>query len=66
MRKLLVIGMLVFVPLLQGCAGVARSYDDRLNVHDQDLDMDMRQLADDWDSFWLMDRQSRLTRWYTR
>ncbi len=50
---------------LTGC-GVAQSRQEVTNVAAQSIELDARQLVDDWNSVWLMDRQYRLTRWYTR
>ncbi len=66
MRVLAILGLLVGVTALTGCHGMTQTWDDRMNTYSQALDTDMRQLADDWDTFWLADRQYRLTPWYTR
>ena len=49
-----------------GCHGVVKTWDDRKYTYEQILDMDTRQIADDWDKIWLADRQYRLTRWHIR
>lgn len=48
-----------------GC-GVARSYKDREHVWSQTTDRDLRMLVDDIDSFLMMDRPSRLTKWQVK
>lgn len=66
MRKRMLIGVLVSVVVLTGCNGMVKSYEDRENSYARSLDSDMRRLADDFDALWLVDRQSRLTRWELR
>jgi hypothetical protein len=67
MRKGMLIGMLIGLSVLVGCGnGVVKSKADRVNAFRQSVDMDLRQLADDWDTLWLVDRQFRLTRWQIR
>ncbi len=65
MRKLVILVALVGLAAAAGC-GVTRSSTEIRNVVKQNLDMDMRQLVDDWNMLWLADRQSRRTRWHTR
>jgi len=66
MRLAVLFGLLVGVGLLTGCTGVVKTPAERSNTYAQVLDMDTRQLVDDWDMVWLADRQYRLTRWHTR
>lgn len=66
MRVLLLVASLCLLGFSTGCAGVVKSPDDRANTYSHVLEMDMRQLADDWDGFWLADRQYRLTKWRIR
>lgn len=49
-----------------GCEGVVKTWEDRKYTYEQVLDMDTRQIADDWDKIWLADRQYRLTRYHIR
>lgn len=49
-----------------GCDGVVKTWEDRKYVYEHVTDLDMRQIADDWDKIWLVDRQYRLTRWHVR
>lgn len=65
MRKLVILVAIVGLVAVAGC-GVTRSSHEIRNVVKQSLDMDMRQLVDDWNMLWLADRQSRRTRWHTR
>lgn len=67
MRKGVLIGMLVGLAVLMGCGnGVVRTKAERMNAFRQSVDMDLRQMTDDWDTIWLVNRQYRLTRWQTR
>ena len=66
MRKLVILVAIVGLAAVAGCAGVTRSSQEIRNVHKQALNMDMRQIVDDWNMLWLADRQSRMTRWHTR
>lgn len=66
MCRWVLIGMVVVLVGLTGCNGMVKTYDDRLSMYSQVLDTDARQLVDDWDTFWLADRQYRLTEWYLR
>jgi len=66
MRAWRFIVVLIGLSLLTGCSGVVKTPGERNNTLLRVMDMDARQLADDWDSFWLIDRQYRLTRWHTR
>lgn len=59
-------GLLLGLCGLSGCTGVVQSQADRENTYRQALDMDTRQLVDDWDALWLADRKYRLTRWEIR
>lgn len=58
--------VLVALGMVSGCAGVVRTPEERANVFRKSVDMDLKQLADDWDTLWLQDRQYRLTRWHVR
>lgn len=67
MRKIVALSLLAIAgAALLGCTGVVKSWDDRKFTYRQMTDMDMRQIADDWDKIWLADRQYRLTRWELR
>lgn len=66
MRKLLLLlAASTALGLATGC-GVAESDADIRAVAAQSIDMDMRQIVDDWNTIWLVDRQYRLTKWTIR
>lgn len=67
MRKVVFLGVLVGMCLIWGCGpGVVKTQAERTNTYRNVFDMDTRQLIDDWDSVWLVNRQYRLTRWQVR
>lgn len=67
MRKCVFFGLLIGLSVLAGCgAGVVKTKAERVSALRQSIDMDVRQLADDWDTVWLVNRQYRLTRWQVR
>jgi len=67
MRMRVLFGLLIGLSVLGGCGpGVVKTQAERKNTYREVFNMDMRQMADDWDAIWLADRQYRLTRWQTR
>lgn len=67
MRRMMLLFACIGAALIAGCGpGVAKTAADRENTYRRVLDMDFRQLNDDWDLLWLADRQYRLTEFYTR
>jgi hypothetical protein len=66
MRTLAFLVLLVGLSLLAGCQTVAKSPEEVRRSYRQQLDLDMRGIADDWNLIWLADRQHRFTKWYTR
>ena len=66
MRAISLVSALLALAALTGCHGMVKSYDERKNTYAQVLESDMRQLVDDWDTFWLADREYRMTEWITR
>lgn len=66
MRKLAFFGLLLAAAVLPGCTGVVKSPAEIDRTVGQVLDMDIRQMTDDWNMLWLADRQYRFTRWHLR
>jgi len=67
MRKWLLLGVLTAaVAWSAGCAGITRTGEEKMYTFRQAAELDMRGMADDWNMIWLADRQTRLSRWYTR
>ena len=67
MRKGVLISVLIGLSFLMGCtSGVVKSGDDRVNSFRQSVHMDSLQIIDDWDMLWMVDRQTKLSRWQIR
>lgn len=66
MRKCLLLGLGIALAAIAGCATVTRTADENLANQIQIADLEMRQIADDWNLIWMTDRQNRLSRWITR
>jgi len=68
MKKiLLLLAVLVCVTtLMSGCEGMADSYSDRMRRYKHIDDLQTRMLVDDWDYFWLYERNTYLSEWYPR
>ncbi len=66
MRIWLLLGLLAGLALAAGCATVTKTaQENNANVRSV-LELDMREMADDWNMIWMADRQGRLTRWHMR
>ena len=63
MKRLVLLTILAgALTLTFGCGdGMSITGRERQERYKQILDSDMKQINDDWNSFWLMDRPSRLT-----
>ena len=66
MKKLVMLLIVVFGALLVGCEGMVDNRQQRETRYHQISDLNMRGFVDDWDEFWLYDRNSRLTQWHPR
>jgi hypothetical protein len=53
-------------PLMIGCDGTVYTYEERQLRNRMILDYNTRQAVDDWDYFWLIDRNLRGTQWHPR
>ena len=63
---ILLVALLGTLTFQAGCGdGMVRTHEDRMQFARDNLDHDMKQLIDDWDTFWLNDRKLRTTRWVT-
>jgi len=66
MRKCVLLALLAGLTAVAGCATVTKSAaENRANIR-AIVELDLRQMADDWNLVWLTDRQCRLTKWHTR
>ena len=65
MKKLLIAAVLLSCVLMTGCTSVEtpREHGNRLLL---ETDLATRLLVEDFDMFWLADRNCRLTKWPTR
>ncbi len=66
MRKFWMLGLISGLVVLAGCATVANTGAENRAMQRYTIELEMRQLADDWNLIWMTDRPSRLTRWQTR
>lgn len=66
MRALLVLGLILCLSVLAGCATMTQSPAEVRNTYRRSCEYDTLQLSEDWNHMWLLDRPSRLTRWVTR
>ena len=63
-RLVLLSTLLAMMTLATGCGdGVAITRRERQERHKRILESDWKQINDDWDAFWLNDREGRLT-WF--
>jgi len=58
--------IVVLGPLLAGCEGMVDSRPQREMRYRQITEFNARGFVDDWDEFWLYDRNSRTTPWHPR
>jgi hypothetical protein len=63
MKRLVLLSVLLVAMILAtGCGeGIAITRRERQERHKRILENDWKQINDDWDSFWLNDREGRLT-----
>lgn len=66
MRVLLLLGLVLVLGGLCGCATLTKSPGEVRNTYKRIVEYDMRMMSEDWNALWLMDRPSRLTRWQMR
>ncbi len=66
MKKLLIVLVVLSGVLLGGCGLTGGTYNERLRRDQQINDFQARQLVDDWDYFWLYERNSHLTEYHPR
>jgi hypothetical protein len=51
---------------ITGCETTTRSEGQRAAHQRRIVENDMKLLVEDWDTFWLMDRPTRLSKWVER
>lgn len=65
MKKLLIAAVVVLGSMLVGCTSVETT-GEHGRRYLLTTDLQMRQMVEDWDFFWLMDRKSNLSHWNAR
>jgi hypothetical protein len=66
MRKWLFLGLLAGLSLAAGCATVTQTPAQNRATTAQIWELELREMADDWNLMWMTNRPNRLTRWQTR
>jgi len=67
MKRLLILLALLVGTFMSGCAaGLVDSGPERSRRIRNTWALELRQMNDDWDSFWLVDKPSRMTYWHVR
>jgi hypothetical protein len=66
MRKWIFWGLLAGLAAAAGCTTVTKSPADNAANMRSIVELDMLEMADDFNMIWLLDKQSRLTKWHTR
>ena len=68
MKRLLILLALVVATFMSGCTGpgMVHSGPERRRRHRNIMALEARQINDDWDTFWMLDKPSRLTYWHLR
>jgi len=68
MKSLLIAAVLVLCTFVVGCncPGLVDTRAERRNRQELIVNLNTRMMVDDWDFFWLMDRNSYLTYWHPR
>ena len=61
-KALLLLAVMIFITsLMTGCHGMTDSYRERTQRYKQINDLQTRMLVDDWDYFWLYERNTYLS-----
>jgi len=66
MRALVLFAFLAVLATVAGCATITKSPEQVKNTYRRSLDLEMKQLAYDWNYIWLAHRPGRLTEWHMR
>ncbi|TWT40954.1 hypothetical protein RAS1_36430 [Phycisphaerae bacterium RAS1] len=67
MRKAVVLAALIFASVLgTGCSTVTKSPGEVAATYRTALDIESRQMFEDWNYLWRADRPGRLMRWTSR
>jgi hypothetical protein len=66
MRKYLLAGLVIGVWALPGCATMSKTAEENQRAWGQQLDIEMRELGDDWNYVLMADRPNRLSKYQIR
>jgi len=67
MKRLLILLALVVATFMSGCGpGLVDSGSERSRRIRNVMALEARQINDDWDSFWMVDKPSRMSYWHLR
>lgn len=66
MRALVILGLLLGLALVTGCATMTQTPSQVASTYGRVFEYDFREMPDDWNFIWMVDRPSRLTRWQMR
>lgn len=66
MRAIVLLVLLFGLTLVAGCATMTQSPEEVRATYSRVWEYELRQMSDDWNFIWLLDRPSRLTRWQMR
>ena len=67
MKRLLMLLALLVGSFLAGCGpGLVDTSAEREHRIRTNMSLEARQLNDDWDMFWMVDKPSRMTYWHLR
>jgi hypothetical protein len=66
MRALVLCGLLVALAMVVGCATMTETAAETRATYVRVWSYDLRMMSDDWNSAWMVDRASHLTRWQMR
>ena len=58
--------LLALTVVMGGCQTLNRDSQQKIQNYSRISDLNRRMLAEDMDTFWLLDRPSNLTQWYVR
>lgn len=65
MKKLCILAVLCLSFLFVGCT-LVDSPSQRTRMHSLAFDLQSRAMVQDWDYFWLMERNTYMTQWHPR
>jgi len=64
MKKAAIALVLIVSSLFVGCNSLVETWPERKGRYNQQFDLQMKMVVEDWDYIWLTERSSRLTQWH--